>query len=130
MVTDKMMEAIEMMVEMCNNEEQKRGMESVRKMLADFVEEVWIGDKSLECNEWLKQYLHEQVQEEKPWYTERWYDTDLEVALEEEGISVTEENVQIFKISCSKIFDDKSDRNEMLKSCAWEIFKRNTVMHN
>lgn len=49
-----------------------------------------------------------------PWYTENWYDTDLENALENAGVEVNEENLAAMKEACQKVFDDKSERNEIL----------------
>lgn len=57
-----------------------------------------------------------------PWYTENWYDEDLENILEDAQIPVTEENVQKLKGACKHIFDDKTIRNEMLMEKAREIF--------
>lgn len=59
---------------------------------------------------------------EKPWYTENWYDEDLEIALEEAGIPVSNRNVTKLKEACRNIFDDKSTRNEMLVNMAMEVF--------
>lgn len=42
MVTDEMVEAIDMLIEMCPNEEQVKGMKSVREMLCDFSEDDWL----------------------------------------------------------------------------------------
>lgn len=58
MVTDEMMDAIDMLIEICSNEEQKKGMESVREMLADFVESEWLStERPSDCYDWLEQYL-------------------------------------------------------------------------
>lgn len=58
MVTDEMMDAIDMLIELCSNEEQKKGMKSVREMLADFDENGWLNtERPSDCYDWLEQYL-------------------------------------------------------------------------
>ena len=43
MVTDEMMDAIDKLIEICSDEEQAKGMKSVREMLADFKRrKLWI----------------------------------------------------------------------------------------
>ena len=59
------------------------------------------------------------------WYTEKWYDDDLENALEDSGIPVTDENIKTFKTACTGAFDDKSERNSMLLQIARETFSEN-----
>jgi len=61
--------------------------------------------------------------EDKCWYIEKWYDEDLEVALEEAGIPITKENVIKLKTACKGIFDDKSERNSMLCQIAEKTFR-------
>ncbi|MCC8106882.1 MAG: hypothetical protein LIO99_12930 [Clostridiales bacterium] len=56
------------------------------------------------------------------WYKEVWNDEDLRIALENAGAIVTEENVKKLKQECQHIFDDKSDRNEILADRARSIF--------
>lgn len=56
------------------------------------------------------------------WYTEKWYDEDLEEALKESEIPVTTENVEKLKTACRGIFDDKSERNSMIRQIAEETF--------
>ncbi len=56
------------------------------------------------------------------WYKEAWNDEDLRAALENAGAEVTEENVKKLKQECLHIFDDKSERNEMLANRARSIF--------
>ncbi|MCD7956688.1 MAG: hypothetical protein LUG93_13280 [Lachnospiraceae bacterium] len=56
------------------------------------------------------------------WYEEIWADEDLEIALENAGAAVTDENVEIMKRECLHIFDDKFERNEMLADKARSIF--------
>lgn len=58
------------------------------------------------------------------WYTEKWYDDDLETALEESGIPVTDENIRTLKAACKGAFDDKSERNSMLRQIASETFSK------
>lgn len=58
MITDEIMDAIEMMIALCTNEEQKKGMEAVKEMLGDFDESAWLMmENPSECNEFLEQYL-------------------------------------------------------------------------
>lgn len=57
------------------------------------------------------------------WYEERWYREDIENALAVAGISITEENITRLWMKVKKIFDDKSDRNEMLFIAALEEFE-------
>lgn len=59
---------------------------------------------------------------EQPWYTENWYMEDLENALENARIEVTEENLNKLLLGCRGIFDDKTMRNEMLEDKAKELF--------
>lgn len=56
------------------------------------------------------------------WYQEKWYDEDLEAVLTDYDIPVTKENVEKLKSACEDIFDDKSERNNMLKQIAAETF--------
>jgi len=56
------------------------------------------------------------------WYTESWCDEDLELALENAEIPVTEENISKLGEACKGIFDDKSERNEMIAQMARETF--------
>ncbi|EHF00005.1 hypothetical protein [Enterocloster citroniae] len=58
MVTDEMMDAIDKLIEICSDEEQAKGMKSVREMLADFDEAGWLCTKrSSDCYKWLEGYL-------------------------------------------------------------------------
>jgi hypothetical protein len=58
MVTDEIMDAIDMLIHLCSDESQKKGMCSVREMLADFDENGWLNTENpSECYEWLEQYL-------------------------------------------------------------------------
>ena len=58
MITDEIMDAIEMMIEICSNEEQAKGMEAVKEMLGDFEEGGWLSMVNpSERYEWLEQYL-------------------------------------------------------------------------
>lgn len=52
--------------------------------------------------------------EEIPWYEEAWYEADIEEALEELGIEPSEKAILKSKEILSGIFDDKSDRREMI----------------
>ncbi|MCD8014390.1 MAG: hypothetical protein LUG99_14670 [Lachnospiraceae bacterium] len=62
------------------------------------------------------------VPKEGCWYDELWFDEDLEIALENAEIQVTDQNVARLKRECLHIFDDKSERNEMLADKARSIF--------
>lgn len=58
MVTDGIIDAIDMLIEICSDEEQAKGMKSVREMLADFDEGGWLStEHPSDCYEWLEQYL-------------------------------------------------------------------------
>lgn len=58
MITDEIMDAIDMLIEICSNEEQAKGMKSVREMLADFDGGGWLCMvEPSECYEWLEHYL-------------------------------------------------------------------------
>lgn len=48
------------------------------------------------------------------WYVESWFDGDIEEALQILDIPYTEENLRKAKRILRGIFDDKSDRNEMI----------------
>lgn len=61
-----------------------------------------------------------------PWYVEKWYDGDLEVALIEAGIPVSDERIAKLRGACTGIFDDLSDRTELLKQKAEELFEDET----
>lgn len=58
-----------------------------------------------------------------PWYVEKWYDGDLEVALIEAGIPVSDERIAKLRGACTGIFDDLTDRTELLKQKAEELFE-------
>ena len=58
----------------------------------------------------------------KPWYTESWYDEDIAAAMEAAGVAVTQANLDKAREKCRMIFDDKSERNEMLKGMIESIF--------
>lgn len=58
----------------------------------------------------------------KPWYTESWYDEDIAAAMEAAGVVVTQANLAKARDKCRAIFDDKSERNEMLKCMVESIF--------
>lgn len=58
MITDKIMEAIDMMIDICSDEEQAKGMSSIREMLADYDEDNWSDlDDCGAREEWLEQFL-------------------------------------------------------------------------
>ena len=78
-----------------------------------------------EKKEYLKSggYVSKCESEEQPWYTESWYMEDLENALKDAGIEVTEENLKKMLLGCRGIFDDKTVRNEILEDKARELFR-------
>lgn len=57
------------------------------------------------------------------WYREDWYLEDLEEAIRSTGLEVTQERVDKLLEECHRIFDDKSERNEMLVQKASELFE-------
>ena len=58
MITDEVMDAIDMMIEICSNDEQVKGMKSIREMLADFDESGWLcTENPADYYEWLEQFL-------------------------------------------------------------------------
>lgn len=63
-------------------------------------------------------------QEYLPWYEDAWYREDLEDALEEAGVPVTEDNIRVFLEKAKEIgiFDDKSSMNEALEDMAGQLF--------
>ncbi|MCD8076037.1 MAG: hypothetical protein LUF27_13615 [Lachnospiraceae bacterium] len=56
------------------------------------------------------------------WYKEVWTNENPRIALENAEVEVTEENVGKLQQECLHIFDDKSERNEMLANRARSIF--------
>ena len=60
----------------------------------------------------------EKMETETPWYTENWYDADLEQILINNDMEPTRENVEKLKSQCLHLFDDKSTRNEILEDVA------------
>ena len=61
---------------------------------------------------------YQQEKDKNCWYEERWYEEDLEAALQYHDIPVTKQLVELMKEECMHLFDDKSDRNEMLQNVA------------
>lgn len=57
MITDEIMEAIDMMAEMAEDPKHIAGVMAVREMLADFNPNVWNGLFVFEQKEMLKDYL-------------------------------------------------------------------------
>jgi len=83
----------------------------------DYYDDIWnFTMEKLAENDWLNA--------PGDWYTERWCDGDLVVALENAEISVTQENICKLREACKGIFDDKSERNEMIAQMAHETFKK------
>lgn len=58
MITDQIMEAIDMMVELCKDERMAIGMSALRDMLGDIDCDEWCLMSTAECREWVKQYLY------------------------------------------------------------------------
>ena len=56
------------------------------------------------------------------WYVERWMDEDLENALLAINVSPTKDNIRLLREECKHLFDDKSERNEMLRMMAESLF--------
>ena len=57
MITEAVVAAIDLLVEICGNQEQSKGMLSVREMLCDFAEDEWLPMNEEERREWLAQFL-------------------------------------------------------------------------
>ena len=57
------------------------------------------------------------------WYRENWHLEDLEEAIRSAGLEVTQERVDKLLEECHRIFDDKSERNEILAQKASELFE-------
>lgn len=56
MITDEIIDTIDMLIEMCGSKEQKNGMESVKEMLMDFDDHEWLNMEESERREWVKEY--------------------------------------------------------------------------
>jgi len=83
----------------------------------DYYNTIWeFAMKKLEENVWLNSTGY--------WYTERWSDGDLEVALKNADIPATGKNTRKLRDVCRGIFDDKSERNEMIAQMAHETFEK------
>lgn len=65
--------------------------------------------------------------EDKPWYVEEWYDEDIIEAMKDLDIEVTEQSLERAKKAVTGIFDEKSDRNELLKQWIENEFKFDAV---
>lgn len=57
MVTDTMMEAIDLMIDACSSAEQRKGMESVKEMLGEFDELTWLDFSGNEMCEFVERFL-------------------------------------------------------------------------
>lgn len=58
MITDELLDAIDMLIEICGSPEQTKVMKSVREMLCDFDETNWKNtERPSDCYDWLSQYL-------------------------------------------------------------------------
>lgn len=74
----------------------------------------------------IKDYLQFEFLDESDssiWYKEIWTDEDLIGALQYRYIEPTEENVSKLREACKGMFDDKSDRNEMIDDKVCELFE-------
>lgn len=60
-----------------------------------------------------------------PWYEEQWYDEDITNIMKEMGVEVAPETLKKTQELCSEYFDDKSDRNEIIKQIIEENFMEN-----
>ena len=58
MITDEIVEAIDMLIELCSNDQQVKGMNLIREMLCDFDDLQWMQMDQSERNKWLEQYLY------------------------------------------------------------------------
>lgn len=67
------------------------------------------------------------VLSEQPWCVEKWYDEDIINAMEKAGICVNEVNFKKAKNAVLDIFDNKEDRNDLLKSCVESTFRAQYV---
>lgn len=56
------------------------------------------------------------------WYTETWCHEDVIRAMEEEGVTASAENILSVEKNISKIFDDKSTRNDIINSVIRSLF--------
>lgn len=57
MVNDSLVNAIDMMIEMCNDKKQAAGMSSLREFICDFCEDEWEPLSLSEKQESIEQYL-------------------------------------------------------------------------
>lgn len=57
MITDAIVEAMDMLVDLIANKQKKAGALSIREMLCDFAEENWAPMSEEERTEWLEQFL-------------------------------------------------------------------------
>lgn len=56
MITDEIINAIDLLIELCSGKEQKSGMESLKEMLMDFDNDEWLNMTEAERCEWLKEF--------------------------------------------------------------------------
>ncbi len=57
MVTDEIVNAMDTMIDRCEDKERKRGMEMMRDMLLDFDGEKWNKEPDTEAFDWIDKYL-------------------------------------------------------------------------
>ena len=57
MITDEIMEALDMLITMCKDKNQAQGMISVQEMLGDFDEHKFITSTEEEKSNWVLEYL-------------------------------------------------------------------------
>lgn len=63
------------------------------------------------------------------WYTEKWSDDDITACLEELGIECSEQNIARARHAVRGIFEDKTDRNELLSQWIENEFERDGECH-
>lgn len=57
MITDEIVEAIDMMIEVCGDAEHRKGMDSIREMLCDFDVTAWMAADEEEKESWIKRFF-------------------------------------------------------------------------
>lgn len=81
-------------------------------------------DDVMEFIEYAGEYiiLSQFYYESNKWYKEIWTDDDIAQALSDNGIIANANNIMRLKEKAKHLFDDKSDRYEMLSNLAKEVF--------
>lgn len=60
MITDEIIESINTMWLLCDNDEQRRGINAVSTMLGDFDIDEWMMNDKLRNLQWVRRYLPQQ----------------------------------------------------------------------